>query len=126
MSENLSDFLFNAFMIAVFIAALTLFFVVSPASERVISVLEGTINDNDAVIEIEEFDNEHILVTGAEIIGNIISGIETDIYIDGTLIETTDNPFELDFSFINEYGTYREVIIIDSDGKVEEVHYYLE
>lgn len=126
MSDNLSDFLFNAFMIAVFIAALTLFFVVSPASERVISVLEGTINDNDAVIEIEEFDNEHILVTGAEIIGNIISGIETDIYVDGTLIETTDNPFELDFSFINEYGTYREDIIIDSDGKVEEVHYYLE
>jgi len=126
MSENLSDFLFHAFMIAVFIAALTLFFVLSPASERVVSVLEGTINDNDAVIEVKEFDSEYMTVTGAEIIGDIISGIETDIYVDGTLIETTDNPFELDFSFINEYGTYREDIIIDSDGKVEEVHYYLE
>jgi len=68
---------------------------------------------------------EYTTVTGADIIGNIMNGLETDIIVDSEYIPKDVNIFSDDFSFssIDERGKYRVIRNINSEGIVELVEY---
>lgn len=126
MDENLADFLHDVFMVLVFITALSLFFVLNPASKNTVELIEGTINSDKDVMESKEYEKEYVTVTGADIIGNILSGLETDINVSGKYIAFDESPYAIDYSSINETGMYKVTPLIGHDGVVKSVEYQLE
>ncbi len=125
MGENLADFLFDVAMVFVFVSALSLFMFLNPLSDKNVELLKSTINRDKEIAENRIYNKEYTTVTGADIIGDIINGLETDIIVDSEYIYKDVNIFDDDFSFlgINENGQYRVTRNIDSTGKVESVEY---
>lgn len=127
MGENLTDFIFDVAMIAVFIAALSLFLLLNPASEKTVDLIESTINRDKDVMESREDVGEYTTVTGAEIIGNLVNGLETDIKIGSMNVDMENyKPYDFDYDKIDETGVYKVKRNIDPDGKVDLVIYELE
>ena len=127
MGENLTEFIFDVAMTMLFIVALSLFLVLNPASEKVVDLLESTINRDKDVMESVMPGSEYATVTGADIIGNIINGLETDIEIGGKYIDAENtNPYNFDFASIDKTGVYKIRTHIGSDGIVESIVYELE
>ncbi|WP_010250305.1 hypothetical protein [Acetivibrio cellulolyticus] len=125
MGENLADFLFDVAMILVFVSALSLFLFLNPLSEKNVELLAGTINRDKEVAENRVYNSEYTTVTGADIISDIINGLEADIIVDSKYISKDVDIFKDDFSFssINERGNYKVKRNIDSNGIVESVKY---
>ena len=126
MDENLADFLHDVFMVMVFISALSLFFVLNPASRNTVELIEANINSDKDVMESKEFEKEYVTVTGADIIGNILNGLETDIYVSGKQITVDESPYAIDYSSISKTGQYKVIPYIGQDGLVKSVEYQLE
>lgn len=125
MSENLADFLFDVAMVLVFVIALSLFLYLTPLSSKNVELLSNTINRDKEITENREYNMDYTTVTGADIIGNIINGLETDIRVDGWYIHKDENFYADDFKFdsINERGRYKVKKDINSNGIVELVEY---
>lgn len=126
MDENLADFLHDVIMVMVFISALSLFFVLNPASRNTVELIEGNINSDKDVMESKEYEKEYVTVTGADIIGNILNGLETDISVSGKQITVDESPYAIDYSSINKAGIYKVKPYIGHDGLVKSVEYQLE
>jgi hypothetical protein len=126
MDENLADFLHNVFMVLVFISALSLFFVLNPASRNTVELIEANINSDKDIMESKEYEKEYVTVTGADIIGNILNGLETDISVSGNRITVDESPYVIDYSSIDRTGTYKVIPLIGQDGFVKLVEYQLE
>jgi len=125
MGENLADFLFDMAMVFVFAIALSLFFSLNPLAKKNIELLSASINMNTEIAENKKFNMEYTTVTGADIIGNIVNGLETDIIVDSQYIPKDVNFFSEDFNFniIDMRGRYKVTKNINSLGIVESVKY---
>lgn len=125
MGENLADFLFDMAMVFVFAIALSLFFSLNPLGKKNIELLSASINMNTEIAENKKFNMEYTTVTGADIIGNIVNGLETDIIVDSQYIPKDVNFFSEDFNFniIDMRGRYKVTKNINSLGIVESVKY---
>lgn len=97
----------------------------NPLSEKNVELLAGTINRDKEVAENRVYNSEYTTVTGADIISDIINGLEADIIVDSKYISKDVDIFKDDFSFssINERGNYKVKRNIDSNGIVESVKY---
>ena len=125
MGENLADFLFDVAMVFMFVMALSLFLFLNPLSDKNVELLAGTINRDKEIAENRAYNMEYTTVTGADIIGDLIKGLETDIIVDSEYIFKDVNIFDDEFNFynINERGKYKVTRNIDSKGIVESVEY---
>lgn len=125
MGENLADFLFDVAMVLMFVIALSLFFNLNPLSKKNIELLSASITMDKEIAESVEYNVEYTTVTGADIIGNIINGLETDIIVDNQYIPKDVNYFseEFNFNIINKSNKYKVTRNINSQGIVESVEY---
>lgn len=125
MGENLADFLFDVAMVFVFVMALSLFLRLNPLAKKNVDLLSASINMSTEILENKKYNMEYTTVTGADIIGNIVNGLETDIIVDSQYIPKDVNYFSDDFNFniINKRGKYKVIKNINSHGIVESVKY---
>ena len=126
MDENIAGFIFDVVMVMFFITALSVFMFLNPASENTVKLLESTINKDKDVMESTEYKEKYITVTGADIIANILNGLETNIMVDGNEIPVDEKPYAFDYSIIKETGIYKVTPRIGRDGLIYKVEYELE
>lgn len=122
MSENTVDFLYDIMMTVLFIAALTLFFVIHSASGDTLKLLKTSISDERAVYE-SHSDIDEYEVSGAEIIMSIYSGLTTDIEVDGTFIPKDTDAAVFNFSVISPWRKYKMIYDMDTHGEIVQIVY---
>lgn len=107
MDENTTGFLFDISMAILFIAALSLFLVIYPKTVNNLKLLKNSVNSERA-IQVDKNGAREYTVSGAEIIGNIHAGQDTQVYVsDGS------NSYLV-------YKKYKDTYDEDQDGDIDE------
>ena len=62
-------------------------------------------------------------VRGSDITGSIKNGLETDIFIDSTLVSRFQDIHDFDYSLIDKDAWYSVSYLFDASGKITSVYY---
>lgn len=119
--ENAIKFLFKLFGCMVFIIAITNYLTMYRSLQNV-QVNLKYYNQNRTISQ-KESPPVEMYATGGDILNAIYRGLETDIEIDGYMVNRQSDITQIDISKIDLQGKYKRKINI-VDGIVNKVYYY--
>lgn len=118
LDENISDFIFNVAMIMLFIAGLSIFFMLYPLSNKNNDLIRQNIGNGKEVMQVAASDAVPFKISGAELIGKIYSGLDYDIIVDGKEYSKSnfqDEITDLDAVATNEYLDEKNLYSLGED-----------
>lgn len=124
MDENIIKAISYTSVVLMLIIALSLFFVLYKSSSDIITIANQAITDKGAVYQVEKREEGRIIVTGADIIGAIKNGLETNIYVDSFYISKITDADLFNYSLFNHSALYIMEYVIIETGEIEAVRYY--
>lgn len=123
MEENFVKAISYAAVIVTLIVAISLFFVLYESCEDILSFVNKALTDKGVVYQAEEICEEKT-VTGAEIIGSMLNGLKTGIFIDSVFVSEAVDADSFNYSLIDISSLYTVEYIFSSLGETKFIKYY--
>ncbi len=120
MDENITKTISYISAVLFMLGAVTLFFILYRGSSGAIGLVNRIKTDKGAVYQSKFYDSAKT-VTGADIVGSIRSGLETDICIDTVFVygdADVNNFHTFDYSLVDSEALYSVEYIFSPSGEV--------
>ncbi|HEX3028800.1 MAG TPA: hypothetical protein VHT34_05765 [Clostridia bacterium] len=122
MEEGLTKLIFRVAATVLFISALAVFLILFFKTQSVTRLIQDDLVNQKAITD-KATGNENEFVYGAQIISSIMSGLETDINVDGIEIPKTVDTSIFNYESIDAPSIYDLRYSFGNDGVITEVMY---
>lgn len=123
MDENFTKVLSCVSMVILVLAAFSLFFILYRSSTATISLINSNITDQGMIYVASGQKGQDTDVRGSDIAALIKNGLETDIFIDSTLVSRFQDIHAFDYSLIDKDAWYSVRYLFNVSGEITSVYY---